>query len=539
MHGFLAIARRSTLAKTRGKTFFTVRALAVAVIGLYVTVSLWAALWGPFAGAIPGRDIYGDAFLSTVAIGQVLLLAPCAIILGASTVGRERREGTLDILLVTGMRPLAVEGGLAVGSLVPIVLGLLASLPVGLLLLLSADLPLHAAFLAYGIAIGMATFVVGLSTLLSTVISRPNAAPAVSGVVVVLAFWIIPNLAQMFRLSPAVQQAAGWYSPFEVIGGLRDETISPTLFAQVLTWVVTGAICVGVGAWLLPRLTEKGARRPARKRRRVLGPRLPSRNPVLWLESRRGPIRIWSWIVAGLLLIVVGGPLALLSTWRFAGVFAGLWFSSSSIWLLLWILTIYHSVGAFAAGRRRDTLPLILASPLSKREIIFGTAAAIAIKLLPFLCLYLAIHALGFSGMVVERAPWQDPEEYVMILLMVGKGLTGLLLAMALGLYFSLRTRSTLMALGWTVGGVIATYIIGGLALAVSAVGSPYAWFGWRALADLLIVLIVTGVLFTRFDRLVGRCSSDVRDLRDPYAVPRKLPPPAPGRFPPRLLGDP
>lgn len=364
-------------------------------------------LWLAWERAEPGPGIGGRGFfygLNRLLFLGIWILAP---ILTADCLSREKREGTLGLLMMTPLRPVDVVLGKALSQAVFAAAFVLAALPVmivpsllgGVLWLDAFRMALYQmAALGLALASGLAASSVATSWWRARLGALLVAGS--TGVVLVL---LHLTFQLVFRLGPQSPGAAPISTPqiYKVgVSGLlsrfalgrrdgfddwwRDWPGVPTTWTSALV-----ALAVAAGAWLLVALmvwlASLGIQRtwrddPAASRRtsvpgtlfgvrlhshyRRFQERLLDRNPIRWLQSRTWDLRFSGWLLAG--AGVLGWWLGTDSEFRAAEGFVRILRPA-----LLGIVA-FLATSSFRMERETGALELWLVTPLCPETILLG-----------------------------------------------------------------------------------------------------------------------------------------------------------------------
>lgn len=364
-------------------------------------------LWVAWERAEPGPGIGGRGFfygLNRLLFLGIWMLAP---ILTADCLSREKREGTLGLLMMTPLRPVDVVVGKALSQAIFAAAFVLAALPVmivpsllgGVLWLDAFRMALYQmAALGLSLASGLAASSIATSWWRARLGALLVAAS--TGVVFVL---LHLTLQQLFRPGPqspgtfpiSTPQiyklgAAGLLSRFTL--GRRDGFDDwwrdwpgvPT------TWTsANAALAVAAVAWLLVALivglASLGIQRTWRdnpgdllrtrvpgaifgvrlhRRHRHFQERLLGENPIRWLQSRTWDLRVSGWLLAA--VVAVGWWLGTDSEFRVAEGFVRILRPA-----FLGIVA-FLAASSFRMERETGTFELWLVTPLRPETILLG-----------------------------------------------------------------------------------------------------------------------------------------------------------------------
>ncbi|MCZ6689921.1 MAG: hypothetical protein O7H41_09985 [Planctomycetota bacterium] len=511
IHGFVAILERYLRVGGRSRVFHALRAGGVILVSGISFMVLLRTYFGQGAQAIHE----GRAFL-TFAHLQLAILILFSGVLGSLTVSRERQGRSLEVLLASGFRPLAIVGGLALGRWIPLAAGLLSGLPIAILFLaLGGTTPLGL-WLIYLITFSATILTLGLGSFVSSY--SPTSLRGLVAVIalLILGFVFLPAFF-MFGRSPILV----WISPFAMLSRAAGPYPEIGLVLQTsAAWGLTGiALCLlGVGG-----LRRVGARPGWRIRLpRRNKPLRPARGDHLfWLEARRGSRllgRIIYWLCLGGLLFLLWYSLSSNAPSIFHSLGMGL------IGFILWISCLAYSLTAFGNWKREGLLSSLLPTPLTGREILGTKLMVIGWRLLSLFLLFATAEIVGV--LLFPESSTYEPRGLSASLLNILSSLASLTLVALLATLWSILTSSTV----WTLVLTLVTYwfwlfiLQVGYALVVPLTGlisqsqtnpqmiqaqlSHWAFVGaiYALVANVALSAILWMILVRYFNRMVGRC---------------------------------
>ncbi len=478
----------------------------------------------------------GTWIFAFIAYGQVVLVCLLAPLFMAAAIRQEQAGQTLDILLTTPMSNAQIVLGTLLGRLFFVLALLLSGLPLFAVLLVFGGVPISSVFVAFSVA-GLTAVVVG-AVAVALAVFRVGGRKAVFTFVVAVAAFLIGAYALdvgLLRRVTAIPDATTWLTPLHPLlvleASLSPATYRPpgpehladtgalasfylgrplasfALLSAGITLVLTTASAVAlrqVGnvdatrslAVRLRRLVGLSVAEAGGERRKA--PRDVGNNPVAWREANtRG--RLLSSILtryglAGAALAVAAILLMLYHTGGLPTVPAGaagqtlqpheILHAGLLILLLMEIgvvslVAIYMSAGAVSREREDGTLDLVLTTPITPKQYIWGKLRG----LVSFLSLLIAVPVLtlamvagyalvaGWAGAeqasflhtgiasggahISGRAPILLPEAPVLLLIMLVPFVG---LCVMAGMSWSLKARGVLGAVVPTVAamGVLA-----------------------------------------------------------------------------------
>jgi hypothetical protein len=442
----LPIAKRElrVAARRRGTARFRWWAALLAILVSFI----WLVR---FPGWAVATKSVGSLFsLQTAcAFGLALLSGP---FLTSDCLSEEKRDGTLSLLFLTGLKARDIVLGKFIGTSLSAIYGLLALLPVTAIPILLGGVGLlefgrmamalfNTLFFSLAVGLWVSAFVTSYSR-------------GVAGTLALLAFVgaVLPALAELGSRAglPAACFAPTWLSPFYPFWCARDTiyALGPQKFwVTLLASHFMGWICLALAGSSVRRTWQNAdiglnhsvdRARPSRRvsrghRRRVSGGE--SFDPVLRLIGDESLIRwaVWLIVIAwGVLLCAnrfrLGQPLLDLVP---AGVFA----------FLLKVLVAFQACRFFVEARRSGALELLLCTPLRNPDLINAQwRAVLRIFLWPLIIfLVLCWLAVVFPlDLVVGRttALTQDA------LPTLGSGCLG-------AVFLTVRLGADILAIGW------------------------------------------------------------------------------------------
>lgn len=463
MNTFPVIDRELRMRARQGATYWS-RCGVAAMAGI---IGVQEMVLAPnSSGATP---IGTAAFLAVSWLG--FLVACICSLVTADSLSRERREGTLGLLLLTELKSYDV------------VLGKLCAAGLTACYALIGFLPALALFVLDG---GVSGWQLGRTALalLNTVFIALTAGMWVSGrtqsrhkavqgaLLIVLLFCIVPriamNIGSAFTYKAAVLACFSPYSSFYMAS---DYVYLGAPFHYWLSLILTQLEAWGLLGWTALRLFKNWQAvdwSPPRPKLVVWEPLLPEevqalaakravlleQDPVCWAVSR---MRIQNALIwTGTLLLLLGGTGfswgSLLAGTRGGPLAMGLW---DSLHLLVSLGSA--ALLAWAAGRfffekqRNGELEMILSTPLGARDIVGGNWRALCKPLRgAWLLVGFLILAELISGSVEHG--WFTFQRVIAPVVRV----LDIMALCWMGMWFGLRSRKPSHIMGWTVGMVVA-----------------------------------------------------------------------------------
>lgn len=488
-----SIVLRELRVTARSRRFFRIKllaGLAAAVVGL---LSL-AAGTGNRAGG-------GQAAFYSLTALMALTALLCGPFLTADSISREKREGTLGLLFLSGLKPIEILLGKFFASLVRSFAALLAMIPLVALAFLSGGVTLPELIRVCGALLAILLLSLAAGLFASTCGHSGGNSAGLAGFLLALLNLVLPVvdvLRGTFNLGPspdtpffALASAAQLFVSIGTPVGFGG-TGNPYVLGLVVHLALT-LVFMFFAARVLPRvsLTEQRPRRASRwreKLRRFNGrtPGLLERNPVAWLAG----VPRWQGLVAS-------GIVALTAVFTLTPHSVGtVWnFNPLLVYFIPYGLNLMVARQAtllFAEGRRDGGLELLLCTPLERKCFIDGQLLAIRRgMMLPYLlCIGVLWGNLLISLWFLRDRPGaRDDEVIAMALLLYAtvRILVGAKAVAVTGVYFGLTSRNPDSAL---------------LKTALLTVGLPLLLF---CLPDLLFYLVALIVFSNGLNRGIDR----------------------------------
>jgi hypothetical protein len=442
----LPIAKRELRVAARRRSTSRFRWWA-AVLAILVSC-LWIA---SFPGWASATKSVGSLFsLQTAcAFGLALLSGP---FLTSDCLSEEKRDGTLSLLFLTGLKARDIVLGKFIGTSFSAIYGLLALLPVTAIPILLGGVGLlefgrmalalfNTLFFSLAVGLGVSAFVTSYSR----------------GVAVTLALLtvigaVLPTLAELGSGTDwsAACFALSWFSPFHPFWCARDTIYALEPHKYWLTLLAShlmGWVCVAFASsrvrcsWNNPEIDVNRSMhglRPGRTkswshRRRASGGE--TFDPVLRLSGDESLVRWAVWLIviawAALLCASRFGSRHALPVSVAAGVCA----------FLLKAVVAFQACRFFVEARRSGALELLLCTPLRNRDLIIAQwRAMLRIFLWPLIVfLVLSWTAIGFPA---HRAAMSSFAPAPSALPSLRTGCLG-------ALFLTVRMGADILAVGW------------------------------------------------------------------------------------------
>jgi ABC-type Na+ efflux pump permease subunit len=421
----------------------------------------------------------GPLLFQLLTLVQLALFLFFAALSAASAVALEKDRRTFVLLLLTDLRNHEIVLGKLLGSLLPIGLLLLASLPPLVLLTLLGGVGLTQVAQAL-LVIGATALAAGsLGAMIALWRERTFQSLALTVLFLVLymclvrALPLLPGLAE----NPAVHTAVLWLDPFQALATVQDPVglVEPGLPAALGFTLVMLGLTTLLNAWALLRLRvwnpsgEPIMQREAREtlveetdpERRAAAHAAPGaartvgKNPILWREIftrayGRRPVLVKTayFVVLALICYYALAPLVEGSP-RLAYMAA---YGLIPVGVLSLLLVAVQAATAITTERDTGALDLLLVTDLSPGEFVFGKLGGILYNTKEYLLppLILAV-VYAFYGCLAtppaESAHLRGPMNLASLFCVLGATLVVQAFTVVLGIHVALRNSNSRLAI--------------------------------------------------------------------------------------------
>lgn len=388
----------------RDAKFYRGRALGAAVIGVG---SLLVVYYGGLLGAM-GKQIFLEVVGRVLAAGAIFAGVNAA----SDLISSERREGTLELLFLTPLRPLEILLGKYAAANLGAMVGIVGGFPILALVMSQAGVGMvQLLHVALGLVLALLV-ASGLALLGSSWCSDRRAAMGLGTVFALILLMGIPGLAEALRQEFRGKPWGDWVSKLDL--GMLVSPLSLQKFGGRANYWSTAAITTSIGfaalvfAWKClsglrvshppvgnrPSFKQRWAQRAYGKP----GERLAFRrqtldvNPFQWLCVRD---RLRRYYPVGLLLLLLG-----FLCWFIVEEPSALnefTFHMVMTFLLVFVARAMfagESARRFSEDRDQGALELLLTTPISARTLLKGHARGCRAQL--FVILTLTVVAFGW-----------------------------------------------------------------------------------------------------------------------------------------------
>jgi ABC-type transport system involved in multi-copper enzyme maturation permease subunit len=456
-----------------------------ASLGLLWIIGLtaWQAAVGWHRAALLGETArFGLLLFQIFTFVLLTLLVFFAALSAASTVAQEKDRRTFILLLLTDMRDYEIVLGKLLGSLLPIALLLLGSVPVLAMLLLLGGIDPEQVLQAILILAATAFGSGSLGGLIALWRDRTFQSLALSVLFLVLYLCLVEALSAIPGLPPeSVNLVQAWLDPFRALDAVLEPGVGGRMLHPAYGYFIAMmAISIGInllGIFRLRKWNPRGEPIMQRERKdddedkdRVRAHAAPGavrqvwENPILWREIRtlaygRRPllIKVAYFVVVGLLCYyALSGPISGEVHGRQSGsVLYGL----VPVAVLSLLLVSAQAVTSITSERDGGALDLLLVTDLSPKEFIFGKLLGIAYNVKEFLIPPLVLAGV-YAAYSLLATPPRGQEELrggmnaTAFIATAGAIIILLIFVAVLGLHVALRTTSSRLAIVNTLGTV-------------------------------------------------------------------------------------
>ncbi len=483
------IFQRELLTVPRRSSHYVTRAAYLG--GLWVVaVTAWLATLGWSQSPTLGETArFGSVLFQVVTFVQLALFLFFSALSSASAIAKEKDRRTFILLLMTDLRNYEIVLGKVLGSLLPIAVLELATLPFLMLLVLLGGIALEQV-LQVMLILAATTLAAGaLGGLIALWRDRTFQSLALTVLYLGLYLLLVRGLAVLPRLVPAISegQIAGiqqWLEPFLALGSAHQADLSGEVhlagpYGYALVMLAFAVLLSLFGIWRLrvwnpsgePIIQRERPEEAEDKERELLqtgktegrvsvhaapgAVRHVDGNPILWREMNtraygRRPflVKLAYLIVLGLICYYALAPLVLESAHPpFAAALGML-----PVIVLSLLLVTAQATTAITSERDTGALDLLLVTDLSPKEFIFGKILGICYNtkeyLLPPLLLAGVYATLGFLA-TPPRGHEEMRQSMNALSLLCVFGTTSVMLAFALvlGIHVALRTSNSQVAI--------------------------------------------------------------------------------------------
>ncbi len=482
------IFRVEMVSTARRKRYFALRVLYAALILLVLWTSYestsFSRSFGNSGTSIQQGTRLATAFFISFSWLQMLTILTVGPALAVGTIAEERERRTIEYLFATDLANHEIVLGKTVARLMLLGKLVLVGLPILFLFRLLGGIPTKLLLTTFLLAGSSAVMITALSLCVSVWSSRARDA-TVRVYLLLAALFFLPMILgpiggmgiganPLWRavVAPVVNTCLV-INPMSVLIRVMGDVsaIGLGLDMSVVFWSVGWQLVVSVGALLwataaVRRVHLREATRGEVKPKRSWNYRFPrwrpalGGRPMIWKEMFAGTTQTRLGMVGSVALILILLTVLGVTIYFFIELTVSQWSNQASEFMIylayltgflgsgMLLLLAARAAGLVTSEKERDCWMSLLATPLSGREIMTGK-------------MWGNLYGIRWPLLVLASA-WtlgllSEPGFIIAVVAMAG---TFLLLAWYvtnLGLYFSLRSQTTLRAMGATLGTLVFT----------------------------------------------------------------------------------
>lgn len=472
------IFNREFLTVPRREKHHVGRLAALALLWV-IGLTAWQATIGFNRGATLGETArFGLLFFQIVTYVELTLLLFFSALSAAGTVSQEKDRRTFVLLLMTDMRDYEIVVGKMLGSLLPIFILLMVTMPVLAMTLLlggvSGTQVMHA-----GLVLLATSFAAGsLGGLIALWRDRTFQSLALSVLALVLYMCLVQGVG---LLGPSI--AAGvnwsivqsWFDPFVALQYVLEPPADPPIapaYGFTLAMLGFAVLLNGIGIWKLRKWNPSGEPimqadapteeevDPESRARAHAAPgkaRQVWHNPILWREIRtfaygRKPllVKVAYFVVVGLICWFAFGELSRGSRQSFVAAYGLV-----PVAILSLLLVSAQAVTSITSERDGRALDLLLVTDLSPKEFVFGKIGGVLWNTKEFLLPPLLIAVFyAIRGAFAPTPPGANnfAWNFGPLFCVLGALIVLLFFALMLGLHVALRVENSRLSVAHTLG---------------------------------------------------------------------------------------
>ncbi|MBI3849395.1 MAG: ABC transporter permease subunit [Verrucomicrobia bacterium] len=401
---FLPIVERELRVAARKRSTFWLRVVA-ALVALVIGGGF--LILSTFTGSVFGAASLGKGLFATLTWLSLAVALSAGLFFTSDCLSEEKRDGTLGFLFLTDLRGYDVVLGKLLATSLRGFYALLAVFPILAITLLMGGVT-GGQFWMTLLALVNALFVSLAAGMFVSAISRySQRALAATLFLLFVIVTVGPAIDGTFAaikgraFNPVLSLTSSGYL-FVSAGGSGQSPFWLGLVAnQAVAWTLFGLSSV-----LLPRTWQERARKISAvkanwsyawkfggaKSRRVFRRKLIEPNPVLWLACRE---RWQSWALWMLTILIAGGFVATFAS-KHRELLAMIWSSCAGLLtLVLYLGTASQAGRFFVEARRSGLIELLLATPLTSKQIVQGQGRALLRMFGAPLVVLVAVQLLG------------------------------------------------------------------------------------------------------------------------------------------------
>jgi len=457
------LAREMTLSTSR-KRFLVIRAAYMVILFGIVLI-----LWGVFAialaaGRYQSQAEFGNSLFQTFVLAQFVMIMLMAPAFAGNAISKEKEQRTFELLFTTDIRNWELILSKAMGKFLVLQVLIIASLPLLFLIVTFGGIRLEQIVAVFVLTSICAFLAVSIGIFTSTVVSKSYASIILSYIFFAVYLFVLWLVIERY-VSPGLTR---YYHPLSALWGILFHRVgqpSPP-------WILVSAINLALALLLLLfsiLIIKKMVFWDFAKLRRDFRYFHPLRlafgkrtrlykggNILYWKEAKSygwgGWLVVYISLIAGTVLYLFSGQKLFGVNTASLPVYMGVIF-----WMLFLDMVIIAST-SFVTEKQKGTLPLLILTPLTGREIIIGKALGVFRRFVPIFILGL-IAILFFALADIGNAPLSIESVFEMAtgaVFLVLEIICYSFFVILLGLFWSMNAEKNL----WAALIAIFTYII-------------------------------------------------------------------------------
>ena len=440
-------------------------------VGLVAVCIVFLFIWN-----LPEQSVTGENIFAVIHGNIAVMLFFLAPIGAADAISREKREGTLGLLLLTGLTPTQIVLGKVASHALRTFYFLLLMMPLSIIPVLLGGVGLQDFLASFAILLSIAALGLGAALVASALLLNFGVAMAwaivLSALFTLAVSTFVINAVFVFLQTTRLHEIPiGWrifgFGPLGMMFPVQSKQIASMFIAS--RWGYSYfAYALPVCSFLfLHAIVNFAARKVARRRefsgetqreaafrqrfltpivwrgafRRAMSRRLDT-NPLIWLEYRAAWARAARWLIVFLIILVEV---------RYGQ--GGLFFGPHLVMMcgFLAVLT-FKSSSSFQQEKESGAFELLLVTPLTEANLLGARLKAVTSYYAPAVLLLLLFSYAGLNSSNYYNYSGERNLTDIVILF----SLLGSIVSVPLcGLVFALRLRNFLPALLATAGAAI------------------------------------------------------------------------------------
>ena len=399
-----------------------------------------------------------------------------SVIMLSSSISDEIRNGTLNVLMTTPVNSFQIVIGKLFSKLLQLILLLAVSFPFLAIIRIFGGVPWNYIISSLCITFTAVLFAGALSLFLSTCYRHAHSVILVIVIGYMLIFGALPGLFVWLAVNGLLGQNTAHsiialVNPFWAIAAVTQKLSTPSI--KIFSWPIHCLIMLFSTTFLLA-LSVLKVRRAALGEKFASNRKLLSKNktntnasqprivtgsvrrvtgsPVFWKEMYKGFFGYSKTDTAIIILLfvlaILAGILFLFSA-RNNSLMVFPYYLLGGVYLIVMIRLAIFTAGSIAGEKESRTWPILLMTPLEKKEIILGKVAASIWRNIPFLVIYIIL--LGVFYFCINSQIFPLEQILISLLIATASIIGSILFIIGNGLYFSVRFRTAASAIAATI----------------------------------------------------------------------------------------